>query len=71
MSVFKCAKHNFGCDTPAEWRGHLAEKEHVTRGTMPCKQCGIPKEFVFTGKIVDDKYFLCEVCDNKLLEGEE
>ena len=67
--IFKCAKHNFDCENPSEWREHLAKMEHARRGVAPCSQCAISNEFVFTGKIGDNEPSLCESCRDKLLEG--
>lgn len=66
--IFKCAKHNFNCNTPAEWREHLAKEEHVRRGIAPCNLCGISHKFLFSGRIRDKEPSLCEKCAAKLLK---
>lgn len=69
MSVtFKCTKHHYNCNTPLEWREHLAKEEHVRRGIAPCNLCGISHKFLFSGKIGDKEPSLCEKCGAKLLK---
>ena len=69
--VFKCVKHNFDCESPAEWREHLAKEEHIRRGIAPCNICGASHEFVFSGKIDGKEPSLCESCSTKLVVGKE
>lgn len=65
--IFKCAKHNFNCNIPVEWREHLAEEEHIRRGISPCKLCEVSHKFIFSGKIGGKEPSLCEECATKVL----
>ena len=69
--VFKCAKHNFSCEKPAEMREHFATEVHTRRGASPCNQCNAPNNFVFTGEIGEKEPSLCKKCADMLLAGRE
>lgn len=71
MSIFKCSKHNFSCESPDEIREHYTKEVHTRRGVAPCSQCSLSNKFVFTGEIGDKEPSLCKKCADMLLVGQE
>ena len=66
--IFKCSTHDYNTDSIVDWRIHLANESHITKGSAPCNQCGEVCEFSFNGKLKTDKApALCVDCKTSLL----
>ncbi len=76
MGIFKCDSNihdkPFSCDTLAEWKKHMADHEHTTRGVAPCTRCGKKEQPVLhTGTIEKNAAApaLCAACAAMIVES--
>jgi len=65
--IFKCYVHDFGTDSPDEWRDHKAEQEHHVTGHANCNQCGTSTRLDVVTKQGARAPALCDDCADKLI----